>query len=152
MLLTTPNMMQSCDLGSPPVYMVIPSDAAEARRVQDQVEQCLQGTACHDHDLFSIKLALEEALVNAIKHGNQCDPTKQVQIAYRLLHDRFVVRITDEGSGFDPNDVPDPTAFENCERPGGRGLMLMRHYMTEVVFNERGNAVTLCKRLRNGKK
>src|SRR5262249_20623405 len=79
MLLTTPNRMQSCDLGSPPVYMVIPSDAAEARRVQDQVEQCLQATTCHDHDLFSIRLALEEALVNAIKHGNQCDPTKQVQ-------------------------------------------------------------------------
>ena len=152
MPLTTPNMMQSCDLGSPPVYVVIPSDTDEARRIQDQVEQSLQATACHDHDLFSIKLALEEALVNAIKHGNQYDRTKQVQIAYRLLHDRFVVRITDEGAGFDPNDVPDPTAFENFERPGGRGLMLMRHYMTEVVFNERGNSVTLCKRLRNGKK
>jgi len=152
MPLTTPNRMQSCDLGSPPVYMVIPSDATEARRVQDQVEQCLQATACHDHDLFSIRLALEEALVNAIKHGNRYDRTKQVQIAYRLLPDRFVVRITDEGAGFDPNEVPDPTTFENCEHPGGRGLMLMRHYMTEVVFNERGNAVTLCKWLRNGNK
>jgi anti-sigma regulatory factor (Ser/Thr protein kinase) len=67
------------DPGLPPVHVVIPSDAAEARRVQDQVEQCLQGTACHDHDLFSIKLALEEALVNAIKHGNQGDPTKQAR-------------------------------------------------------------------------
>jgi serine/threonine-protein kinase RsbW len=129
-----------------------PQRPRRGRRVQDQVEQCLQDTACHDHDLFSIKLALEEALVNAIKHGNQYDRTKHVQIAYRLLHDRFVVRITDEGAGFDPNDVPDPTAFENCERSGGRGLMLMRHYMTEVIFNERGNVVTLCKRLRNGNK
>src|SRR5262249_46456128 len=84
--LTTPNTMQSLrDPGSPPVHAVIPSDAAEPRHVQDQVEQYLQATACHDHDLFSIKLALEEALVNAIKHGNQCDRSKQVQIAYRLL-------------------------------------------------------------------
>jgi serine/threonine-protein kinase RsbW len=140
------------DPGSPPVYVVIPSDAAEARRVQDQVEQCLQATACHDHDLFSIKLALEEALVNAIRHGNQYDRAKTVQIAYRLLPDRFEVHITDEGGGFDPSNVPNPTALENLACPGGRGVMLMRRYMTEVCFNERGNAVSMCKLLRNGKK
>jgi len=140
------------DLGSPPVHVVISSDAAAARHVQDQVEQCLQATACHDHDLFSIKLALEEALVNAIRHGNQSDGSKTVQIAYRLLPDRFEVHITDEGAGFDPSEVPDPTALEHLECPGGRGLMMMRHYMTEVSFNERGNAVTMCKLLRNGNK
>src|SRR5262245_48613969 len=139
------------DPGSPPVHLVIPSDAAEVRRVQDEVEQCLQATACHDHDLFCIRLALEEALLNAIRHGNQGDRTKMVQIAFRLLSDRFEVCITDEGAGFDPDDVPDPTAPENLERPSGRGVLLMRRYMTEVSFNERGNAVTMCKRLRNSK-
>src|SRR5262249_34889080 len=150
---TIPSTMQPPrDPGSPPVHVVIPSDAAAGRRVQDQIEQCLQATACHDHDLFGIRLALGEALVNAIKHGNQYDRRKQVQIAYRLLPDRFEVHITDEGTGFDPDDVPEPTAFEYRERPCGRGLMLMRHYMTEVTFNERGNAVTMCKVLRNGNK
>jgi len=138
--------------GSSPINVVIPSDTVEARRVQDQVEQCLQATACHDHDLFGIKLALEEALVNAIKHGNQYDRTKQVRIAYHLLPDRFEVHIADEGAGFNPGDVPDPTAQENLAYPGGRGLMLMRHYMTEVSFNTRGNAVRMYKLLRNGKK
>jgi serine/threonine-protein kinase RsbW len=66
------------------------------------------------------------------------------------LPDRFEVHITDEGPGFDPNDVPDATAVEQLDCLGGRGLMLMRHYMTEVTYNERGNAVTLCKLLRNG--
>ena len=55
------------------------------------------------------------------------------------------VLITDEGKGFDPTDVPDPTAIENLERPCGRGLMLMRHYMTAVTFHGHGNAVQMCK-------
>jgi serine/threonine-protein kinase RsbW len=137
----------------PPTLVVIPSDPAEARRVQEQIEQqLLTQSHCHDHDLFSIKLALEEALVNAIKHGNQYDRSKQVEIAYRISADRFEIVITDEGHGFDPADVPDPTAVENLERPCGRGLMLMRHYMTEVAYNERGNSVIMAKALRNGRK
>jgi serine/threonine-protein kinase RsbW len=135
------------------VDVVIPSDPAEARRVQEEIEQLLQARATHDHDVFSIKLALEEALVNAIKHGNQMDRSKNVHISYRLHADRFEIDITDEGPGFDPNDVPDPTAFENLERPCGRGLMLMRHYLTEVAYEGRGNTVRMSKHFRgNGKK
>jgi serine/threonine-protein kinase RsbW len=131
--------------------IVIPSDPAEARRLLEQIETLLRLAHCHDHDLFSIKLALEEALVNAIKHGNQLDRNKSVHIAYKIQPECFTVRIADEGSGFDPADVPDPTAVENLERPCGRGLMLMRHYMTEVAFNDRGNSVVLSKTLRNGR-
>src|SRR5690242_14320001 len=129
----------------PYTEVVIPSDPTEARRVQEQIERLLQDRATSDHDLFGIKLALEEALVNAIKHGNQMDRSKNVHISYRLLPDRFDVRIADEGVGFDPADVPDPTAVENLERPCGRGLMLMRHYMSEVAYSERGNTVSMSK-------
>ena len=132
--------------------MVTYDEWLEMPEVQDQIEEALQARLTADHDVFSIRLALEEALVNAIKHGNQLDRGKKVHISYRLLADRFEVRITDEGPGFDPADVPDPTAVENLERPCGRGLMLMRHYMTEVAFNERGNSVIMSKELRNGKK
>ena len=141
------------DIGPGPFTdVVIPSDPAEARRVQDQIEQLLQDRRTDDHDLFSIKLALEEALVNAIKHGNRLDRSRRVRISYRLLPDRFVIRITDEGPGFDPADVPDPTAVENLARPCGRGLMLMRPYMTDLGFHERGNCVTMSQVLRTGKK
>jgi serine/threonine-protein kinase RsbW len=132
------------------VDLVIASDPAEARSIQEQIEQLLHERQAHDHDIFSIRLALEEALVNAIKHGNQMDPAKKVKISYRLLADRFEVAISDEGTGFNPNDVPDPTAAENLERPCGRGLMLMRHYMSEVHYNDRGNAVIMSKLFRNG--
>jgi serine/threonine-protein kinase RsbW len=135
--------------------VIIPSDPAEARRIQDEIELLLQARHVGEHDVFSIKLALEEALVNAIKHGNQMDRSKKVRISYQLFADHFDVQISDDGTGFDPGDVPDPTAFENLERPCGRGLMLMRHYMSEVAFNERGNAVSMRKVFRvgsNGKK
>jgi serine/threonine-protein kinase RsbW len=129
--------------------IVIPSDLAEARRVQEEIAEVLTSARYGEHDIFSIKLALEEALVNAIKHGNQLDPDKQVTVWYCVTEERFEVRITDEGPGFDPADVPDPTLPENIERFCGRGLLLIRNFMTEVTYHGRGNMVTMT-RLRNG--
>ncbi len=130
---------------------VIPSDLAAARQLQSEIEEVLQIAQFPEAEIFAIKMAVEEALVNAIKHGNQMDPEKRVTITYTALPDRFDVRITDEGPGFDPNDVPDPTAPENLERPCGRGLLLIRYYMTEVSFDARGSTISMYK-LRNGAK
>ena len=132
--------------------VVIPSDPALARAVQDRIEQLLQDRRLNERDLFGIKLALEEAIVNAMKHGNQMDRSKTVRITYRIEDERFEIVVTDEGPGFDPEDVPDPTAFENLERPCGRGLLLMRHYMTDIHYNARGNSVTMSKVFKDGKK
>jgi serine/threonine-protein kinase RsbW len=140
------------DLGpGRPTEVAIPSDPAEARRIQDEIEELLKAHRYSERDIFGIRLALEEALVNAIKHGNQMDRTKKVRIAYRVDAERFDIHIADEGAGFDPRDVPDPTDAENLERPCGRGLWLMRHYMSEVDFGGRGNSVRMTKFLRNGK-
>jgi serine/threonine-protein kinase RsbW len=132
------------------VERIISSDLAEARQLQAEIEQDLHGRF-PDHDIFGIKLAVEEALVNAIKHGNQLDRTKTVRVAYQVDADRFDVEISDQGPGFDPGDVPDPTSPENIERPCGRGLLLMRHYMTEVNYHDRGRLVRMSK-VRNGVK
>lgn len=98
-----------------------------------------------EREIFAIRLALEEALVNAIKHGHQGDPNKEVQLRYHVAADHLLVEIEDQGPGFNPNAVPDPIAAENLERSCGRGLLLMRHYMTWVSFNETGNRVTMCR-------
>jgi serine/threonine-protein kinase RsbW len=98
-----------------------------------------------EKELFGIRLALEEALVNAIKHGNGEDPAKTVQVRYHAGAQQFMIEIEDEGRGFDPESVPDPLAPANLERPGGRGVFLMRHYMSWVQYNEVGNCVVLCK-------
>lgn len=123
----------------------IASDPAEVRRVQEKIESALKALNYSEHDIFSIRLALEEALVNAIKHGNQCDPGKKVRVSFQVQRDHFEVRVMDEGAGFDPQGVPDPTAEENLERPCGRGLMLMRHYMNEVSYSPCGTAVHMRK-------
>ena len=125
--------------------VTIASDLAEARRIQDVIVESLQACAYSEHDIFSIKLALEEALVNAIKHGNQMDTDKRVHVAYKVTPARFEIRITDEGEGFNPDDVPDPTDPDNIERPCGRGLLLMRGFMTEVEYHGRGNVVSMAK-------
>ncbi len=134
---------------SPAVEVVLPSDPAEARQLQDQIEQLLQARQAHEKDVFGIRLALEEALVNAIKHGNQLDRTKKVFVSYTIEANHFQIVIRDEGPGFDPEDVPDPTAVENLERPCGRGLMLMRYYMTDVRYLGSGNVVSMSKVFRN---
>lgn len=120
---------------------VIPSDPSEARRIQDRIEDLLIRYGISERDCFCVKLGMEEALVNAIKHGNQLDRSKTVTVSVKMDEKAFEARVTDQGSGFDPEDVPDPTDIENLERPCGRGLMLIRHYMTEVNYNEKGNSV-----------
>jgi serine/threonine-protein kinase RsbW len=136
-------MRSTCQDGS--FEVVIPSDPVEARRIQDQIAHQLKGCHFEEGDIFSIKLALEEALVNAIKHGNQMDRGKNVRIHYAVNSERFDIRIEDEGPGFNPDEVPDPLAEENLERPCGRGLLLMRHYMTEVNFHPPGNRLIMSK-------
>lgn len=118
---------------------VIPSDLSEARHVQELIESQLRMCHYEDKEIFGIRLALEEALVNAIKHGNQMDQAKRVHVRFHVSDRTFAIEIRDEGPGFDPEDVPDPTAPENLERPCGRGLLLMRHYMTECEFLPPGN-------------
>jgi serine/threonine-protein kinase RsbW len=98
-----------------------------------------------DKDRFAMRLALEEAVVNGLKHGNQGDPARRVWVRYRVGPEQALVEVEDQGPGFNPGAVPDPLAPENLGRPGGRGLLLMRAYLTWVRYNDRGNAVTLCK-------
>ena len=73
------------------------------------------------------------------------DTDKRVYVVYHVTPERFDIRITDEGTGFNPEDVPDPTAIENLERPCGRGLLLMRGFMTEVEYHGHGNVVRMSK-------
>ena len=96
-------------------------------------------------DCAAVQLALDEAVSNGLRHGNRQDPTKCVWVCYRVQPCGFLVEVADEGSGFDPNLVPDPTLPENQDRPCGRGIFLMRHFMTWVRFSAHGNRVLMCK-------
>jgi serine/threonine-protein kinase RsbW len=131
--------------------IAISSDPDEARSIQAEIEHLLRQHRFSDHEVFGVRLAVEEAIINAIKHGNQLDRSKRIHISYCIRAEQFSIEITDEGDGFDPTEVPDPTLVENIERPCGRGLMLMRHYMCHVQYNNRGNSVSMVKNRSNGK-
>lgn len=96
---------------------------------------------------FNVRVSLAEALANAMLYGNAGDPRKTVRVEVVLDGVCLEARVTDQGDGFDPDSVEDPTRPENLTRPGGRGLFLMRQLMDEVLYNDRGNSVTLRLRL-----
>lgn len=126
------------------VEIDLPSDLGEIERTVDLLLACCEECGCdHRRSRLNFRVGLIEALSNAILYGNRHDPAKAVRVELRVRACSFEVRITDEGTGFDPHRIPDPTTDENRIRPGGRGLFLMRRLLDEVHFNERGNSVTL---------
>ena len=116
--------------------------AAVCRRILDLVRD----NGFSRDDIFAVHLSLEEALINAIKHGNHFDPARKVRVSADVGAEQTTITVCDEGAGFDPSVVPDPTADENLEKPSGRGIMLIRAYMDEVEYIDRGQTVRMLKR------
>jgi serine/threonine-protein kinase RsbW len=127
------------------VEQVIPSDLSAGKRVLADILTRLHESEWEEDDIFGVHLSLEEAIVNAIKHGNRLDVAKQVRIAYELSSCELRVEICDEGPGFNPEQIPDCTRDDNLDNPSGRGIMLMRTFMSTVEYNDAGNRVTMCK-------
>ncbi len=88
-------------------------------------------------------VAMTEAVNNAIFHGNKCDKSKEVKIAYEKEKNRITFFVADQGSGFDYNNLPDPTSEENLEKPSGRGVFLMTQLADLVSFSDKGSTVEL---------
>ena len=99
---------------------------------------------------LNFRVGLTEALSNAMLYGNAHDPSKRVVVEVSVGDGRLQATVRDQGAGFDPTSVPDPTRPENLTRPCGRGLFLMRQLLDEVWYNDRGNEVTLVLRLESG--
>ena len=123
----------------------IPSDLKRVQEVEETILSQCQRYSFTDRDLFALKLAIDEAFANAVKHGNQYDCDKHVRIKYRVTPRRADVVVEDEGPGFNPSSLPDPTLDQHIECTHGRGILLMRAFMNNVVFSPSGNSVTLTK-------
>jgi serine/threonine-protein kinase RsbW len=121
----------------------LPSDTSATPSVIEDLLAHLRDHCWNEHDLFGVHLALEEALVNAIKHGNAEDAGKQVQVHCRINGQIVQIEVADEGPGFNPAAVPDPTTADHLDMPHGRGIMLMRSFMSRVQYNEQGNRVLM---------
>ena len=132
------------------VHLAMGSSYENIELVQIVVAESLARLELDEGDSGNIALAVREAVANAIKHGNQADPEKRVEVEVEVGEGEVEIRVTDEGSGFDPDQVKDPLAPENLLRPNGRGLFFMQSFMDEIDYTflaEGGTRVTLRKRL-----
>lgn len=121
----------------------IPSEPAEARQAIDTLLARLDNYGFDERQMFGVRQAVEEACANAIKHGNGDDRTKSIRFEYYLTTTLIRIAVEDEGDGFNPNQVADPRTSDQMSLPSGRGLLLMRSYMTNVEFNSMGNKVVM---------
>jgi serine/threonine-protein kinase RsbW len=133
---------------APDLVLDIPNDLASIEEAVDYVmHRC---AACGDDPSklrLNLRVGLTEALANAMLYGNGRDPSKHVRVEVAFQDSTITARITDQGRGFDPKCIADPTLPANMVKPEGRGIFLMRKLLDEVHFNACGNSVTLVLRL-----
>jgi serine/threonine-protein kinase RsbW len=135
-------------------HLAIGSRFENIELVQVVLKDCLQREGMDKDALDWVDLAVREALANAIKHGNEQNPTKQVHVDLRVEAEELVIRIEDEGVGFDPTRLGDPLAPENLLRPNGRGIFYMKSFMDQIEYGAGpggGTMVTLRKRIQGPK-
>lgn len=125
------------------VSLQIPSLPENIRIVESFIDNVKEQYDINDDIYGNILIAITEAVNNAIIHGNQSNPKKNVELTMQLLDEsiRFVVK--DEGTGFDYHHIPDPVAPENLDKIGGRGIFLIKHLADEVHFKDNGREIEM---------
>jgi serine/threonine-protein kinase RsbW len=130
----------------------IASNIHNIRKASLKVLGALEPFKVSESDLFDIRLCVEEALRNAVVHGNRTNKSLPVTIGYHIDKDKFEAVIEDEGKGFDYKRLADPTKKANLLKLGGRGVYLIRALMDKVEFNDKGNRITMTKYIRASQK
>jgi serine/threonine-protein kinase RsbW len=125
------------------IRIEIPSLSENIRMIESFIDNAKEKFHLDDDIYGNIMIAVTEAVNNAIRHGNRSDSGKNVSLGLSFEEGLIKFRVEDEGAGFDFHHLPDPTAPENLEKPGGRGIFLMKHLADEVEFSESGKVVEL---------
>jgi serine/threonine-protein kinase RsbW len=123
--------------------LTLPSDPNHVAEVEPFVDQVAQRYCLDPDTQGNMLISLTEAVTNAMLHGNRGDRTKTVSISLQRHHNALSVRVSDQGSGFDIEQVPDPTSPECLDKCGGRGLFLMRQLSDECTFIRNGSTVEM---------
>ena len=125
------------------IKIEIPSLTENIRVIESFIDNAKEKFHLEDDIYGNIMIAVTESVNNAIKHGNNNHKNKNVSLQLILDENNIKFMVNDEGVGFDYNDLPDPTSPENLEKPGGRGIFLMKHLADEVEFKNNGACVEL---------
>lgn len=125
------------------VAVELDHERSQIERASDSILSAAEGLGYSKASRFAIRLAFEEAVTNAFHHGHAGLVPQPIRVEYQVSSDAVWIAVEDRGAGFSPEDVPDPTLDENLSLPSGRGLMLIRTYMTEIRHNDRGNRLEM---------
>ena len=125
------------------INIQIPSLSDNIRIIESFIDNAKDKFHLNDDIYGNIMISVTESVNNAIKHGNQSDVSRNVSISLTLNESQISFKVEDEGPGFDYDNLPDPTAPENIEKPGGRGIFLMKHLADEMIFSNNGSVVEL---------
>jgi len=138
-------MVQPVKVSDGELYTLqLPSTMDSISRLENLVEEISERYHVSEDTFANMMTCLNEALINAIVHGNQSDSSKKVYINAEVTDSKKIVwTVADEGPGFDYNNIPDPTAPENLEKLTGRGVFIIKHLADQFIFNARGNEVEL---------
>ena len=123
--------------------VIVSSTPSAIADVYKLILPSLEASNFSEEDIFAVHLALEEAFVNAVKHGNKMEPSKAVRVDFAVESDRIEISMTDEGEGFDPEVIPDPRYGDNLYKPAGRGMLLIRSFMDVVEYSKQGTSVRM---------
>ena len=131
------------------ITYTLESSLESVNKVEQTAEQMAKKAGIDEDEVFRVAMAVREAAVNAVLHGNSYDPDKRITASFENTGDALVIRIADQGKGLDPETLPDPLAPENLLRGSGRGIFLIRSFMDEVHFKllHPGTELTLIKHL-----
>ncbi len=122
----------------------IQNDRELVTALWDRLEAAIDECEYPEASKFALRLAYEEAVSNAFRHGHAgLPPQTPVRVSYRVAPDSVEMTVEDQGPGFDPDQIPDPTLDENLASPSGRGIMLIRAYMTDVQFDQGGRRLKI---------
>ena len=125
------------------ISISIPSLSENIRMIESFIDNAKEQFSLNDDIYGNIMIAVTESVNNAIRHGNKSDSKKNVDLSLRLSDGSIIFWVKDQGDGFDYTNLPDPTAPENLDQPGGRGIFLMKHLSDEVNFHDEGCTVEL---------
>lgn len=136
--------MQTAKVPTTELYTLqLPSRPASIIQLESLIENIADKHQVADDTFANMMTCLSEAVINAMVHGNQLDTDKLVIVNAEVDQRRIVWTVTDEGEGFSPNQLPDPTAPENLEALTGRGVFIMKQLADQCIFNDRGNEIEL---------
>jgi len=116
-------------------HIEIESDPNNLITVEEFVNYFAKDLGLNEEQLATLLLAVTEATTNAIIHANKCDKSKLVTVDVNVQNSKLIIKVIDEGTGFDPTQIPDPTQPENILKDSGRGMYLMKVYMDDLKYN-----------------